>query len=109
MYLHSLDIKVSKMTEEFIYNILSIVDHNGDLMSFVSKGYEFSQITTFFDNLQAQDMMCFNQGILVVTQKGRDFMQDYEKIHKLKPDSKWLLRQDFFWRDPLPLDAIYIP
>ena len=97
------------MTEDLMYNILRIIDHNGDLMSFISKGYEFSQITTFFDNLQAQDMMHFNQGILVVTQKGRAFIQDYEKNHKLKPDSKWLLRQEFFWRDPLPLDAIYIP
>lgn len=97
------------MTEELMYSILSVVDYSGDLMSFISRGYEFSQITTFFDNLQSQDMMHFDQGILVVTQKGRHFMQDYEKVHKLKPDSKWLLRQEYFWRDPLPLDAIYIP
>ena len=97
------------MTEQLMYSMLNIVDHNGDLMSFISKGYEFSQITAFFDNLQAQELMRFDNGILAVTPKGRNFMLDYEKAHKLKPDSKWLLRQEFFWRDPLPLDAIYIP
>lgn len=97
------------MTEQLIYDMLRVVAHNGDLMSFVSKGYEFSQLTTFFDDLQSQELICFNQGILSVTRKGKDFISDYEKTHGIRQDSKWLLRQEYFWHEPLSFDAIYVP
>ena len=71
------------MTDQLKYSILKIVAHDGDLMSIVSKGYEFSQITSFFDDLQQQNMIAFIKNTLSVTTQGKLFISTYEKNHNL--------------------------
>lgn len=97
------------MTDQLKYSILKIIDHDGDLMSIVSKGYEFSQITSFFDNLQQQGMIAFIDNTLSVTAQGTAFIIAYEKSNNLVNDTPLLLRQEFYWCEPLSPEEIYIP
>lgn len=97
------------MTDQLKYSILKIIDHDGDLMSIVSKGYEFSQITSFFDDLQQQNMIAFIENTLSVTAQGKGFIRTYEKSHNLVNDTPLLLRQEFYWCEPLSQEEIYIP
>jgi predicted transcriptional regulator len=100
---------VKVLNEHLIYNILRIISRNGDIINIVSQGYLFSQVMSFLDELRENGYVEFYDNILTVTNKGYLLMRNYEKINEVHNDSKWILRQESFWKEPIDKFQVYIP
>lgn len=97
------------LSSQLIYNILKIISCNGDILSIINKGYLFSQVTLFFDELRDKKYMEYRENILVVTKEGKEFIRCYEIDHEINNESKWILKQESMWKTPIDKFQVYIP
>ena len=98
------------MTEQLKYQLLIILQHNGNVWELINKGYEFGQVTHFIDTLQ-EDGYISNDAIgkTFITPVGHAFISGFEASNKIQKYSKWILPRSDMWYKPLKPTEIYIP
>jgi hypothetical protein len=98
------------MNEHLMYQLLKIIECNGNVWELIDSGYEFGQVTHFIDSLSIEGYTEINeQAKTIVTIAGDRFIKEFETNHKIKQFSKWILPQNEMWKKPLAKNYIYIP
>lgn len=98
------------MTNQLTYQILLILRYNRNIWELIDKGYEFGQVTYFFDELSRLKYISNDEsGKVFITSLGKNFMLEFEATHNLRKYSRWILPRSDMWHKPIKQTDIYIP
>ncbi len=98
------------MNEQLLYQLLKIIQHNGNIWDIIGEGYEFGQITYLLDILKERIYLSTDEnGKTAVTDSGKAYILGYEANEKIPQYSRWVLSQSNMWYAPMKETEIYIP
>lgn len=98
------------MDDKLIYQMVKIIEHNGNILDITQQGYEFGQVMSFVDKLKELKYIQYDESLkIIVSEIGKAFLRGYESNNDIKRYSKWILPQGEMWGKPLNKLDIYIP
>jgi len=98
------------MNDHQIYQLLKIIQHNGNILDITNQGFEFGQLTYFIDTLFNENFIVYDVGNkITVSDLGQVFIRGYESNNNIKQYSKWILPRSDMWKKPINEFDIYIP
>lgn len=98
------------MNESIMYQLLVIIQHNGNIWELINDGYEFGQVSFFIDSLKKDNYITSKEdGRIVLTELGTAYINGFEANNKIEKYSKWILPRREMWHTPVSTSYVYIP
>lgn len=89
--------------------LLKIIKFNGDISPLLKLGYEYSQIVKAINDETLQGNVERKNGLLSISSKGNDLIEEISKKHKRIDSNKWIEPEIESKIEKIPIDSVFLP
>lgn len=97
------------MKNQHLILLLQIIKNAGSIDSLLDIGYEYSQIANFIVNIKELGLIAEKDGILCLSDKGREKLEELNQKLKRENFEKWVSPEERSRIEKLKENDIYLP
>lgn len=101
---------MKKLSNDQIYQLLHIINHNGNLRRLIRKEVTFMQIIDSVKLLTKEGILSFNEGELSLTENGKKMFEQLSNEYKSIDKDKWIEKETKSkLENKIEIDFVYLP